>query len=109
MRVPLIARWPGKVPAGRTCGELVTLMDLLPTFARLAGARPPADRILDGKDIGPLLAGEEGAESPHEAFYYYQVDQLQAVRAGRWKLYLPLAAKRSHGSGGKPMEAARSE
>ena len=97
MRVPCIARRPGMIPPGRTCAELATLMDLLPTFARLAGADLPADRIIDGHDITPLLAGEPGAASPYEAFYYYDQDQLQAVRAGRWKLYLPLAEKKGRG------------
>jgi arylsulfatase A-like enzyme len=68
-------------------------MDLLPTFARLAGARQPADRVIDGKDIWPLLSGQEGAKSPHEAFYYYYMTQLHAVRAGKWKLHLPLTKK----------------
>jgi arylsulfatase A-like enzyme len=88
-RVPCIARWPGKVPAGAVCDAMATTMDLLPTFAGLAGTRPPQDRIIDGKDIWPLLAGQS-KESPHEAFYYYGGPQLQAVRSGRWKLFLPL-------------------
>jgi len=91
MRVPCVVRWRGKVPAGRTCDELASTMDLLPTFARLAGAALPAGRTIDGKDIWPLLAGRKGAASPHEAFYYYRMAQLQAVRSGRWKLYLPVA------------------
>jgi arylsulfatase A-like enzyme len=93
MRVPCIVRWPGHVPAGGSSSELCTTMDLLPTLARLAGAAPPADRVIDGHDIRPLLLGEPGAKSPYEAFYYYYLEQLQAVRAGRWKLHLPLAAK----------------
>ena len=93
MRVPCIVRWPGKVPAGATCRELCSTMDLLPTFARLAGTRPPAERVIDGRDIWPLLADQPGATSPHEAFFYYYLDQLQAVRSGRWKLYLPLERK----------------
>ncbi len=93
MRVPCIVRWPGHVPAGVSCAELCTTMDLLPTFARLAGTAPPADRIIDGKDISPLLTGAPGARSPHEAFFYYYLEQLQAVRSGRWKLHLPLAGK----------------
>ena len=52
-------------------------MDLLPTFARLAGGQPPQDRIIDGHDI---LIGEPGATTPYETFYYYAQDQLQAVR-----------------------------
>ena len=93
MRAPCVVRWPGRVPAGTACDELCTTMDLLPTFARLAGTKPRADRTIDGKDIWPLLAGAKGARSPHEAFFYYYMAQLQAVRSGNWKLYLPLDAK----------------
>lgn len=89
-RVPFLARWPGRFPAGTTCTELATMMDLLPTLANLAGAAAPGPEVLDGRDIGPLLLGTPGARTPHEAFYYYQADQLQAVRSGPWKLFLPL-------------------
>jgi arylsulfatase A len=92
-RVPCIMRWPGGIPAGTECGELCSTMDLLPTFARLAGTQPPKDRIIDGHDIWPLMAGKVGAMSPYEAFYYYYMGQLQAVRSGKWKLYLPLENK----------------
>lgn len=102
MREPCIVRWPGKIPAGKTCDELSLTMDLLPTFARLAGTKPPSDRIIDGKDIWPLMAGKKAAKSPHEAFYYYQVDQLQAVRAGKWKLHLPLKMKKRNWGKGVP-------
>ncbi len=95
MRVPCVMRWPGHIPAGKICDKLTTTMDLLPTFARLAGTAPPNDRVIDGRDIWPLMACEEGAESPHGAFYYYHIDQLQAVRSGRWKLHLPLKVKRA--------------
>jgi arylsulfatase A len=54
-RVPTIFWWPGTIPAGRVCAELATSMDLLPTFAYLAGTKPPEDRTIDGKDIRPLL------------------------------------------------------
>ncbi len=93
-RVPTIAWWPGKVPADTVCSELTTTMDLMPTLARLAGTKPPQDRILDGHDIRPLLFGRSDASSPYVAFYYYQVDQLQAVRSGPWKLYLPVKPQR---------------
>jgi len=100
MREPCIVRWPGHVPAGTECDELACTMDLLPTFARLAGTKPPADRMIDGRDIWPLISGQADAKSPHEAFYYYQMDQLQAVRSGKWKLHLPLKPKKRHW--GKP-------
>ncbi len=87
-RVCCIARWPGQIPAGTTCSELATAMDFLPTFARLAGAREPDDRVIDGKDISALLRGETGAVTPHEEFFYYGGDQLEAVRVGPWKLHV---------------------
>ncbi len=88
MRVPFIARWKGRIPGGAVCSELISLMDLYPTLALLAGAEIPTDREIDGHDIRPLLFAESGAVSPYEAFYYYYVNQLQAVRSGPWKLYL---------------------
>ena len=96
MRVPCVVRWPGKIPAGKTNDELCTTMDLLPTFAKLAGAKPPSDRIIDGKDVRPLLFAAEKARSPHEAFYYYHTNQLHVVRSGRWKLHLPSPAKQTN-------------
>jgi arylsulfatase A-like enzyme len=92
-RVPCIVRWPGKIPAGTVSDELCTTMDLLPTFAYLAGSRPPSDRSIDGHDIRLLLFGGPEAKSPYEAFFYYYMDQLQAVRSSHWKLYLPLESK----------------
>lgn len=89
MRVPMIVRWPGHVPAGAVCREVTTTMDLLPTFCRMAGV-PGPERPIDGHDIGPLLRGEKGATSPYEALFYYRRRQLQAVRTGRWKYHLPL-------------------
>lgn len=88
MRVPCVVRWPGRVPAGKTCDEVATTMDLLPTFAALAGADLPTDRTIDGHDIRSLLFGQDHAQSPYEAFFYYHKGQLQAVRAGKWKLHL---------------------
>ena len=64
-------------------------MDWFPTLARLAGARLRPGRAIDGKDIWPLLSGKS-SRSPHQAFYYYYGPQLQAVRSGRWKLFLPM-------------------
>ncbi len=88
-RVPCIMRWPGKIPAGTTCGELCSTLDLMPTLAKLAGTAAPADRIIDGKDVRPLIFGQPDAKSPHEAFFYYHRGNLQAVRSGKWKLHLP--------------------
>jgi arylsulfatase A-like enzyme len=89
MRVPCIARWPGRIPSRSSCDEVASLMDFLPTFGSLAGAKVPTDRIIDGHDIWPLLSGQTGAKSPYEAFYYYRESRLQAVRSEEWKLVLP--------------------
>ncbi|MHC4556541.1 MAG: sulfatase-like hydrolase/transferase, partial [Planctomycetota bacterium] len=105
MREPCVMRWPDKIPPGKTCDELASTLDLLPTLARLAGTKAPDDRIIDGKDIWPLIADKEGAKSPHEAFYYYRVDQLQAVRSGKWKLHLHYNInKRNQGTTNAPLK-----
>jgi arylsulfatase len=104
IRVPCIMRWPGKVPAGKECREVAATIDLLPTIAGLIGAKLPAHKI-DGKDIRPLMEGRPGAKSPHEAYYYYAGDQLQAVRSGDWKLHFPhpyLTVAGEPGRDGKP-------
>ena len=95
-RVPTIVWQPGKVPAGTVCTELATTMDLLPTFAKLAGGGPPAGRKTDGHDIAPLLLGEKNAKTPYEVLYYYHQDQLQAIRSGPWKMFLPVNATNAH-------------
>lgn len=88
-RVPCIVRAPGRVPAGMVCQELATTLDLLPTFAKLAGAKAPTDRVIDGHDITALLHGQRAVKSPTQTFYYYQRHRLRAVREGSWKLHLP--------------------
>jgi arylsulfatase A len=99
-RVPFIARWPGKIPAGRTCNELCATIDLLPTCVKLAGGTIPTDRIIDGKDIWPLLTDEK-AKSPHDVFYYYWNTGLEAVRSGPWKLHFPHDYRSLQGTPGK--------
>lgn len=86
MRVPCIVRWPGTVAPGRTTAEVATSMDLYPTLAGLCGASVPDDRTIDGRDITPLLE-DDAAATPHDAVFYYWMDQLEAVRAGRWKVH----------------------
>lgn len=86
MRVPCIVKWPAQIEAGSVSSELVTAMDFYPTFASILG-QPLGDYpIRDGYDISPIWKGEPGARSPYDAFYYYLVDQLQAIRVGDWKL-----------------------
>jgi len=86
MREPTIVRWPTKIPSGQVNDELLTTMDLLPTFAKLAGAKLPNDRVIDGKDIWSVLRGKK--KSPHKAFFYHNRKELQAVRSGNWKLHV---------------------
>ena len=105
VRVPAVFRWPAKIAAGTTCGEPAMTIDLLPTVATLIGAEIPAGHVLDGRDIGPLLRGESGARSPHEALYFYWDRQLQAVRSGKWKLHFPHGYRtmtNKRGAGGMP-------
>ncbi len=107
IREPTVMWWPGKIPAGTTCDELASTIDILPTVAALIGAELPKHKI-DGKDIRPLMFGEPGAKSPHEVFYcYYAGGQLQAVRDRRWKLHFPHNYRtlngRPGGKGGTPV------
>ncbi|AGA29558.1 sulfatase family protein [Singulisphaera acidiphila] len=89
IREPFVARWPGKIPAGSICREPAMTIDLLPTFAELAGADRSGDRPIDGRTITPLLLAQPDAKSPHEAFPFYWGQELQAIRSGRWKLHFP--------------------
>jgi arylsulfatase A-like enzyme len=84
MRVPFIARWPGKIPAGKVCREPLSHLDLMPTIAALAGGKL-ADRKIDGAEVIPILLGQPDAKNPHEALFYYSNGNLNAVRSGRWK------------------------
>jgi arylsulfatase A-like enzyme len=88
VREPFVARWPGHIPAGSVCHEPAMTIDILPTIASLTGCALP-ELPIDGKNIWPLLSAQPGAKSPQEAYYIYWGRELQAVRAGRWKLHLP--------------------
>ncbi|MGD9419100.1 MAG: sulfatase-like hydrolase/transferase [Verrucomicrobiota bacterium JB025] len=87
-RVPYIVRWPGTVTPGVVSDELVTLMDLFPTFLDYAEVEMPEDLEIDGKSIRSLIEGTTST-SPHDYYYYYCYTQLSAVRDSRWKLVLP--------------------
>lgn len=96
MRVPLVARWPGRIPAGQRIEDVTAGVDLFPTLLGRAGVPLPADRIVDGLDLWPLLTAR--ASAPERPIWYYQGDDLLAVRIGRWK------AHRRHGVyGGFPL------
>jgi arylsulfatase A-like enzyme len=102
VRVPFIARWPGRIPKAASSDVPAMTIDLLPTMARLAGAPPP--RSIDGRDIWPLLSGDPLAKPPHESLYFYWGTGLHAVRSGKWKLHLahPYQGLETAGADGVP-------
>lgn len=85
-RVPLIARWPGRIPAGHTSAEPAVMMDVFATVLHVTGTRLPDARTVDGRNILPLLTGT--AASPHPAVFGMQGSALATVRDARWKLHV---------------------
>jgi arylsulfatase A-like enzyme len=85
-RVPCIARWPGKIPAGHENHAPAVMMDLFTTVLTAAGIELPGDRVIDGRDMMPLFTGD--AASPHKAVFGQQGERLATVRTDRWKLHL---------------------
>ncbi len=80
IRVPTIARWPGRIKPGRTTDHPSAFWDFLPTACELAGVEPPGD--IDGISYLPELLGQTGAQGKHEYFYW-----IWAIRVGKWKLH----------------------
>ena len=87
VRVPCIVRWPGHVPAGRTSDAIFSTLDIMPTFATLAGYDVPTDRTIDGVDQTAMLTGKSDTGT-RDNFYYFCGDSLHGVRKGKWKLLL---------------------
>ena len=87
LRAPFIIRWPGKVPAGRVNNEIVHVVDLYTTLARVGGARVPSDRPIDGVDQLDFFLGKQEA-SNREGFPAYVADRLSAVKWRNWKAHL---------------------
>jgi arylsulfatase A-like enzyme len=92
MRMPCLIRWPGQIPAGKVSDEVCTSMDFLPTLAALAGGTRDSSHKIDGFDARDLWLGKPDAVSRYDkgGFFFYHMSQLQAVRRGPWKLYVPL-------------------
>jgi arylsulfatase A len=108
-RVPCIAWWPGTIPAGTACSDPAMTIDILPTVAHLLETYLP-NHPIDGKNIWPLMAGESGATSPQEAYYFYWGNELQAIRSGPWKLHFPHPYRTLNGRpGGRDGMPARYE
>ena len=87
-REPCIFWAPGRIPSGRVNNGMMSTLDILPTFAKLAGAKVPDDRIIDGFDQSALLTGKTD-KSAREIFFYHVKGEVHAVRQGKWKLLLP--------------------
>ena len=85
MREPGIAWWPGKIAPGIVTHDLASSMDLFNTCLNLAGAPLPTDRVLDGVDLRSVLFGVGG--SLRNTMYYYQGNELYALRLGRYKAH----------------------
>lgn len=89
VREPCIMRWPGKIPVGMSCDQIAGNIDVLPTLAKLTGATLAADRILDGRDISPLMFNPQAEPVRDVHLYFAATQKLQAIRIGKWKLFLP--------------------
>lgn len=98
-RVPCLVRWPGRVPAGKVVSEPAVMMDLFPTALSAAGIAPPGNRVIDGKDLVPLLSGQ--SKGHHEFVFGMQGAQLATVRDGHWKLHVLPARDRKDGKPGE--------
>jgi arylsulfatase A len=85
VRVPALAWWPGKIARKSVSDAVAGTIDLLPTCVSIAGGTTPAEPVIDGRDLSPVLFGTS-KESPREAHYYFAGYNLQAVRQGPWKL-----------------------
>jgi arylsulfatase A len=111
VRVPFVARWPGRIPKGAVGNLPAMTLDLLPTLAKLSGASVPTERVIDGRDIWPLLSNQRDAVAPHDALYFYWGAELHAVRSGTWKLHVPhpYQSLETAGRDGMPGKYARKE
>jgi len=92
VREPCLMRWPGKIPAGTACQEIAGNIDVLPTLAKIVGAQPPQDRVIDGRDITSLMFDPQSGPVREVQLYFHGSGQLQAIRQREWKLFLSLPA-----------------
>ncbi len=85
-RIPLIARWPGRIPTGSVCTAASMNIDIFPTLLSLAGLQLPSDRVIDGMNIEDLLSGRKRT-TPHDVLYFYHYEEVEGVRQGDWKYF----------------------
>ena len=88
VRVPMVARWPGQIPAGKTCNTPIISIDLLPTFCHLAHA-PLPQKTIDGVNITDILEGKTDTVEDRDGLVFYAGSELQAIRDGKWKIHFP--------------------
>mmetsp|Transcript_27150 Transcript_27150/g.69963 ORF Transcript_27150/g.69963 Transcript_27150/m.69963 type:complete len:284 (-) Transcript_27150:198-1049(-) len=86
IREPMIAAWPGVIKPGTISHEVASMMDILPTVLKLADVPLPADRVIDGQDMLPVLKGVD--DSGHEFLFHYRDRHLCAVRYKQYKAHL---------------------
>ncbi len=86
LRVPFIARWPGKIPAGRTSDEIAHGVDIFATLARFTGAKVPEDRPIDSLDQSDFFLGKS-EKSAREGFPIWNSNILMAVKWRNWKVH----------------------
>ena len=99
LRVPMIARWPEKIPPQQVIETPCGSIDIFPTILKQAGIKIPSDRVIDGKDLFPVLT--EQADSPHEALYSMKGNSLFTVRSGPWKLHVKQSPRQILANQGK--------
>jgi len=88
-RVPFIFHWPDRIKEPSVSNASINAMDLFPTLCAAIGSRLPKDRVYDGENLLPLFSGETLKRPATQPFFYYNCENLQAVRRGPWKLHLP--------------------
>ena len=106
-REPCIIRYPNKIKPGRVIDVPMMAIDILPTIAKITGAKLP-DNTIDGMNIWDIWTGKSN-QSPHKAYYfYYHVNELHGIRYGKWKMYFPHKYRtlngRKGGENGLPVE-----
>jgi len=88
-RVPFIIHWPAMIRQRAVSSTPILAMDVFPTLSQVIGQPLPKGRIYDGESLVPLIHGEPLKRAVNQPFFYYNCENLQAVRFGDWKLHLP--------------------
>lgn len=97
LRVPMIIRWPNKIPAGKVTNEIIHVVDLFPTLTHIANLEVPKDRIIDGVDQSEFLLGKQ-EKSNREGFVYFIKTELRAAKWRDWKMHFVWEVEPNDGS-----------